>query len=275
MCITFLYINPGDSSIKYKLILINNRDEFYARKTLKANVKINGNYSEIYGTDVQTDVEGTWLAISKQNQNGEDVIKIGNILNVPGEIVFKKKEDLLGRGPISLNFIRTDESIEVHNRKLCDICTSYNSFNFLSVEIKSNQTKSFFTSNTEPQSVTQLEENFIGVSNSTKPFKKVISGREEFEKIINEHKDRESLIDELMKLLKCEKKYYPDEELKRRRGEIDAEHFSSIFVRLNGLYGTRTHTIILIDDANNIEYIEETMMNADVDSDWEMTRLKI
>jgi uncharacterized protein with NRDE domain len=58
MCITFLFVNPGDSSIKYKLILINNRDEFYARETLNATLNESENLKTIYSTDLGGVVRG-------------------------------------------------------------------------------------------------------------------------------------------------------------------------------------------------------------------------
>lgn len=275
MCITFLFTNSSDSSFKYKLILINNRDEFYSRRTLKAQIKSDDNeLVQIYGTDIETKVLGTWLALSKRG----DTIRIGNLLNVPGEVVIGRKEDLKGRGPIALDFITSSDDIEIHNKKLCDSCTEYNSFNFLSVEIKPSDIKTFFASNTCRKYV-DLETGFYGFSNSPvrSPLQKVIVGREKFATVIRDHRDEdsESMIAALMELLKSDEKHYPDEELLRRRVH-DAEDFSSIHVRVNQLYGTRTRTIILVDQEDNVEYIEETMVNQDPENSvWETTRLKV
>jgi len=275
MCITFLYTSDVGSSSNYKLILINNRDEFYARKTLKANVKIDENLIQIFGTDVEGDIHGTWLAISKRN----GVIKIGNLLNLPGEKELRKKTELQGRGPIALEFIRGTEPIEVHNKKLCDVCTNYNSFNFLSVEITAEYTKALFTNNAT-QSYVELNPGIVGVSNSpiSIPLKKVIVGEKKFHEIVHndEAKNKDLFIDQLMDLLKCNEKHYPDDELLNRRGK-DAEFFSSIHVSGHGLYGSRTRTVILVDKLDNIDYIEETITNFD-DPDnpvWERTRFLI
>jgi uncharacterized protein with NRDE domain len=59
MCITFLYTNPGDSSIKYKLVLINNRDEYYARKTQNATLfRDDSGLLSVYSTDLGGAVKG-------------------------------------------------------------------------------------------------------------------------------------------------------------------------------------------------------------------------
>lgn len=272
MCITFLYTsNNGDISANYKLILINNRDEFYARKTLKANVKIENDLIQIYGTDIEAPIHGTWLAISKKN----DIIKIGNLLNLPGEKVTVPKELLKGRGPIALDFVSGNDPIEVHNKNLSAVCTNYNSFNFLSVEITSKYIKSLFTNNAS-KSYVELDTGIVGISNSPidTPLKKVVAGKEKFHKVVQDYEtaNKEVLIDELMNLLKCNEKHYPDEELLKRRGN-DAESFSSIHVTAE-LYGSRTRTVILVDKFNNIDYIEETIVNYDDPNNptWERTR---
>lgn len=275
MCITFLFTSDVDSSSNYKLILINNRDEFYARKTLKANVKIDENLIQIFGTDVEGLIHGTWLAISKKN----GVIKIGNLLNLPGEKVLRKKTELQGRGPIALDFIKGTDSIEVHNKKLCNECTNYNSFNFLSVEITTEYIKTLFTNNAT-QSYVELQPGVVGVSNSpiTTPLKKVVAGEKKFYEIIQDYeaKNKDLFIDQLMNLLKSRERHYPDDELLRRRG-TDAEFFSSIHVSGHDLYGSRTRTVILVDKFDNIDYIEETITSFDDPENpiWERTRFLI
>lgn len=190
-----------------------------------------------------------------------------------------KKEELKGRGPISINFITTNDDIETYNKKLCEVGSEYNSFNFLSIEIKAKDIKTYFASNTCQSYVNLEQTGFYGFSNSPvhSPLQKVVAGREKFSTVIKEHKDEtsESMINALIELLKSEEKHFPDEELLRRRGH-DAEDFSSIHVRVNQFYGTRTRTIILVDQDDNVEYIEDTMINQDPSNPlWEMARLKI
>ena len=38
MCLLFVYINPNPKTGEFKLILINNRDEFYSRPTKPAHL---------------------------------------------------------------------------------------------------------------------------------------------------------------------------------------------------------------------------------------------
>jgi len=53
-------------------------------------------------------------------------------------------------------------------------------------------------------------------------------------------------------------RYLPDDEL-QKRCPIIYENLSSIFVS-GKEYGTRTHSILLIDGSNHITFIEETLM---------------
>lgn len=274
MCITFLYCNPGDGSIKYKLILINNRDEFYGRQTQKATLfNEEGDLRSIYGIDLAGAVKGTWLGISERNGD----IRIGNLANVTGEAEVHGKA---GRGPIVTNYIKGDETIDVYSKKLAESGNQFSSFNFLSVDINKNEDiKTIYVSNTPPTSPRKLPPGYIGLGNSpmSAPFKKVKAGIVEFKEILEGHKDssKEELIEALVTVLKDGTKYFPDDELTARKLEA-AEAFSSIHVDLSNVgYGTRTRTIILVDCDNNIDYVEETMTSVDPKGDWERTHLKI
>lgn len=270
MCITFLYVNPGDSSVKYKLILINNRDEDYARETQKATLTVNGDIQTIYGVDLAGAVKGTWLGISARN----GMIRLGNLANVTGE----DKHGKLGRGPIVTDFITSCESIELHNQKLFDQSEDFGNFNFLSVAInRGDDIKVHYVSNT-PKTAAQLAPGYIGLGNSpmAQPFKKVEEGTEVFREVIESYSGgkKEDFVEHLMTMLKCEKRYLPDDELQWRRQE-SAPYFASIHVRITEVhYGSRTRTIILVDD-DGIDYYEETMTSTDPDGIWERTHIKL
>lgn len=272
MCITFLFTNPGDFELRYKLILINNRDEFYARSTQNATTHVSAadGVQSIFGVDLAGAINGTWLGLSVNN----DIIKIGNLANVTGDEIHGKR----GRGPIVTDFIQKQDTIEHYNKELLKISHEFSSFNFLSVKMTSDAIKTFYISNA-PKTSQLLPLGFIGMGNSPllTPFKKVEAGTEQFKSLLLCHKDstKDELIEALMELLKSTTKYFPDAELSMRRNET-AEPFSSIHVDLHEEgYGTRTRTIILIDYENNVEYIEETMKTENPIGEWEKTHLNI
>jgi uncharacterized protein with NRDE domain len=272
MCISFLFVNSGDHPIKYKLILINNRDEYYARATQNATLTAeNQDLSTVYGVDLAGAVKGTWLGVSAQN----GVIRLGNLANVTGEKV-TAGEVRRGRGPIVTDFITGTDTIEDYTKRLSSLSHEFSSFNFLSVEMKSNEDIKMFYISNSPQRLEKLPSNgFFGLGNSplSSPFKKVSAGTEQFKEILNSHenKSKEELTTALMNLLKCDTRHYPDDEL-RARLQDTAERFSSIHVGLSELgYGSRTRTVILVDDNYNVEYLEETMTGEDPNGDWVTT----
>lgn len=272
MCISFIFINPGDSPIKYKLILINNRDEFYKRSTQKATLSVDGDVTTIYGVDLAGAVKGTWLGMSV---NAVGTIRVGNLANVTGDEEIRGKR---GRGPIVTDFIKNDDTIEQYNETLSELSQEIGSFNFVSVEMKSDEIKAFYITNS-PKTSARIPLGFIGLGNSPMevPFKKVEVGTEQFRKVLETHCDssQEELIAALTGLLKCTTKHFPDAELTARRQDL-ALSFSSIHVHLeNEAYGTRTRTIILVDKDNNVDYLEETMTTEDPNGEWEKTHLRI
>ena len=132
-----------------------------------------------------------------------------------------------------------------------------------------------------------IKENIFGCGNSglERPYKKVLFGEESFESIIKHAStsNQDDLIEDLLLLLKSKERYtfvvifdlelldhkfnfwlksrhLPDKELEKRAPQAVNE-LSSIFVhREKARFGTRTHTIVLVDDMNNFTFVEETML---------------
>lgn len=87
---------------------------------------------------------------------------------------------------------------------------------------------------------------------------------------IHKNSSKEKLIEALMNVLKSDKIYFPDAELTARE---KSEKFASIHVELREEgYGTRTRTVILVDEENNVDYVEETMTE---NGEWKTTYLTI
>ncbi|KAG5666430.1 hypothetical protein PVAND_014458 [Polypedilum vanderplanki] len=274
MCITFLYTNPSDKSYRYKLVLINNRDEFYARITLKAELKESSkNLKTIHGTDIEAIEHGTWLGLSQKN----DTIRIGNLLNVAGET---KKHNVKGRGGLVIEYINnTNSTIEEYNEKLLNNHLEYNGFNFLSIEIKRKEMKIFNLCNVD-QSFQKIPFGYFGISNSpiNQPYQKATIGTQKFKELLQSHENSEKsiFIDSLLNFLKCEEKHLPCQELARRRPD-DAHIFSSIHVKHTfAQYGTRNRSIVLVDHHHNVDFIEERMVNENPENPiWDRQVFKI
>uniref|UniRef100_A0AAG5CPE0 Transport and golgi organization 2 n=1 Tax=Anopheles atroparvus TaxID=41427 RepID=A0AAG5CPE0_ANOAO len=289
MCILFVYVDDrcGPAG-RYRLILASNRDEFYARPALPASPWAE-NARIIGGRDMEPGREGgTWLAIGN---HPEGRIKLGALLNVTGET---KANVTNGRGPIVANFLTGELPNRMYSEQLLEQ-DNFGAFNLVSVELDTQQATIgdgaadqagslkpvvLHTSNA-PHSIAECkvgEALAFGNSTMEKPLQKVCRGRERFAEIVAKRnvqfEDKDAFVDDLMELLKSDVRHFPDPELSRRAGQ-HAEYLSSINVRMpNGTYGSRTRTVILIDYQNQMEFIEETLIGTDPQSDqWKTTRI--
>lgn len=72
-------------------------------------------------------------------------------------------------------------------------------------------------------------------------------------------------------MLCWKERHLPDPVLSRRAPDI-YEHLSSVYVSVQTAgYGTRTHTIVLVDAEGNVELTEETMkcpLEPSVEPEW-------
>uniref|UniRef100_A0A182RNB4 Transport and Golgi organization protein 2 n=1 Tax=Anopheles funestus TaxID=62324 RepID=A0A182RNB4_ANOFN len=286
MCILFVYVDDGSVPGRYRLVLASNRDEFYSRPA-KAAAPWDENVRIIGGRDMEPGREGgTWLAIGN---HPEGRIKLGALLNVTGE---NKANVSNGRGPIVANFLSGELTGRAYSEQLL-AQDNFGAFNFVSIELDaangdrpegSNQPTGgtvLHTSNA-PHSITACKTGqALGFGNSTleKPLQKVCRGREQFAEIVARRNvsfaDKDAFVDELMGLLKNDVRHFPDADLTRRAGQ-HAEFLSSINVRMpNGSYGSRTRTVILVDQSNHMEFIEETLIGTDPQTgEWITTRIE-
>lgn len=92
------------------------------------------------------------------------------------------------------------------------------------------------------------------------PYKKVEEGKKSFSSIVHNIKtsQQDELIENLLQFLKSRERHLPDLELQKRSPDMFVE-LSSIFVNVAD-YGTRTHTILMVNGLNQITFVEETLM---------------
>lgn len=162
-----------------------------------------------------------------------------------------------------------------------EICINSISCNFLNKHfyslcfIRNEKSTIYHTSNAPLQNVSLPLDTHYGFSNSSLaiPLCKVINGKEKFKKIVAETTDKNTLVNNIMELLSCDEKFWPDPELKRRAPNW-GEQLSRICVKMpEAGYGTRTKTLILITADNKMEFYENTMTTSDADGEWKMTHI--
>ncbi|XP_037724269.1 transport and Golgi organization protein 2 isoform X2 [Drosophila subpulchrella] len=276
MCVIFFCADSNPQVGGYKLILASNRDEFFARATQSAAKWANAEH--VYGgIDLEPGREGgTWLAIG----HSAGFFKVGALLNLTGE---PKPRDAVGRGMIVADFVtQADEehSIQNYNQTLLKDCTKYSAFNFVSIEIGSSSlpARVELLSNVPPTLEEFRNGECYGFGNSLPhtPFEKVRHGQQEFEAIVKEHggSSVQTLSAHLMQLLRNKHKFWPDAELKRRAPNW-GEGLSALNVHIEDhAYGSRTHTVILVDSHNKMHFIEETMASVDPQGEWSRTHIE-
>ncbi|VDK77865.1 unnamed protein product [Onchocerca ochengi] len=217
MCVTFMYVEHNPDA-KYKLILLNNRDELLNRPTSTARWE-NG---ILAGRDEKETIRGTWLCMNSAG-------RISNLLTITVPI-HEMKSSSITRGVIPVDFVKSNKKPE----EFCKLLTSIHGF--------SN-------------------------SPSCEPFKKVQRGVDKvsdiIEEINTENLSEAEIIERLLQLATDKYQCFPDDQIKRRCGRSNelCKYRAAIFVRYpDGIpYGTRSHTIIIVDRNNRATYYEKSM----------------
>lgn len=112
-----------------------------------------------------------------------------------------------------------------------------------------------------------------GFSNSgwASPLRKVVHGKELFTKVVRKPQGEPELVANLMSLLSDPTQFPDDVELKRRVYGNEAK-YSPIYVNIPEInYGSRTKTVILIDNNNKMAFYEETL---EQDGTWSNTHIE-
>ncbi|GJQ80657.1 hypothetical protein Trydic_g9241 [Trypoxylus dichotomus] len=257
MCILFIHTDPNPQPNGYRVIIISNRDEFYARPSQQIS-RVN---DVIGGRDLEPNRSGgMWLGVSVQ-QTENFKFRFGALLNVTGE---EHKHGIKGRGFIVTDYLEGDNIAEKYMSSLINSEEEYNGFNFVAVEVSQNGISTHYCSNISKSYTRYVGKQVLGFGNTVleTPLKKVLAGTENFEMLIEEcsgANDKDKLVEKLLYLLKWKKRHLPDSELQRRQPSW-YEGLSSLFVNIpNAGYGSRTHSIILIDYNWNMEFFEATM----------------
>ncbi len=237
MCLLLLSIK---SHSVYKLIVAFNRDEYYDRPTTPA-----GFWEEepelLVGRDLRAG--GTWLGITR---NG----RIGVITNYcdPASI----KDDAFSRGKLVNNFLLCQQTAVDYLDGLIRDEDMYNGFNIILGE----KDRIYWYSNrgNRPRN---LLPGIYGLSNHLldTPWSKVKRGKEALSNLLSRRKSPSP--EDIFQTLQ-DRSTFPDESLADL--EFDREWESlllPIFVS-SPTFGTRSSTLLLIDQRDHVTFIERT-----------------
>lgn len=239
MClILFAYRQHAD----YPLIVIANRDEYYARPTRDAHWWED---ADIFaGRDLEAG--GTWLGV---NHRGH----FAAVTNVrePGGM----KPGKQSRGALTSDYLAGTASAEDYLQQLVNHDQDYAGFNLLLGDAQGL----WFYSNREHQ-IKPIEAGVYGLSNGRfdEPWPKLSSGKAELEALLSKHIEPSQLMEIL-----TDHRIADDHELPSTGVPLDIERMlSSRFIRSPG-YGTRACSVVIVGNDESVAFSEQNYTDAE------------
>jgi len=206
-----------------------------------------------------------------------------NILEPPG----KAPPNSTGRGMLAANFTKDTQTTPLNYVEKLGRGETYPGFALLLLEKvnkESEKWRSAYYTNRWDTNVEILKPGTYGFGNCprNRPFKKVQRGLQAFQETLAKYlfttdSDKKSFVEDLIRVLSDRTPCFPDSQLQSQGTHLTPElqqKLSSCFVEFpaDKKYGTRTHTIILIDGKNNVTHIERTMDSSDWKAPWSETK---
>lgn len=224
---------------RYRLILAANRDEFYDRETAAAAFwedppSLFGGRDLLHG--------GSWLGVTTSG-------RIAALTNYrePHE----HRKDRPSRGRLVSDFLKGEATAEEYLEELRGTGAPYDGYNL----VLGSAERLYYYSNKSDETL-RLEPGIYGLSNDLldTPWPKVVRGKEALERLLAEEDvSPEDLFD-----LLADRTQGPDEELPDTGVGLEWERrLSSIFIE-SERYGTRSSTILLVDQDLQATFIERT-----------------
>jgi len=234
MCLIFISLNNHP---QYKLIVAANRDEFYQRKTTPAHYW--KDHSQILGGR-DLEANGTWMAMTKSGKIGmvtnyRDLKNINPNAPTRGHLV----SDFLANGDQAAPYLK-----EVHRK-----AAEYNGFNLVVGEVNDL----YYYSNYQSK-IVKLEAGFFGLSNHLldTPWPKVQKGKEKMLPAISAGTVDPNKLFEILR----DEQIAPDDQLPNTGLDIERERaLSAMFIKTPN-YGSRSSTVILVDNKNRVTFQE-------------------
>lgn len=241
MClILFAYqCHPG-----YNLILAANRDEYYKRPTEPAQWWKDAP-NLLAGKDLEAG--GTWMGITK---NG----KIAALTNYRGRN--PQNPDAPTRGKLVSDYLLSGTPAKEYFATLRQNANLYNGFNLLVGDMDSL----FYYSNQEEKNeISPLGPGLYGLSNAVlnTPWPKVVKGKQMLEQRVLSEPEvlPETIFSILGDTRRAPFKQLPDTGVSKVIEKI----LSPIFIKAPH-YGTRSSTVLLIDQKNHVTFIEKSFI---------------
>ncbi len=228
---------------RFPLILLANRDEFYARPAL--SVRIWEDFPQIFGgRDCLSG--GTWLGITS---NG----KFAAVTNYrePGSSTGKSS-----RGDLTANFLKTDVSAEHYLNEIAESAAEYSGFNLLLGEFNEHREELFYYSNRQGE-IKKLDGGIYGLSNHLldTPWQKVEKGKRFLAEKITSNLTKGELFAVLADESPADDADLPDTGIGYEREKL----LSAIFIK-SPEYGTRCSSVLTVDSDFKFDFEERVFI---------------
>lgn len=239
MCILFIAVQKHP---KFPLIIAANRDEFHPRPTLASHFWDDSPHL-LGGRDLTAG--GTWMGVTR---NGR-ISALTNIRNPS-----RNNEDAKTRGELVTQFLNKDISLDAYASILESSVDDYNGYNLLYGSLLPLKMSVFNNHTLRHQ---QLSTGYYGLSNASldKPWPKIERGKQALADYCESHNEIDTRI--LFRLL-GDNTQADDQDLPETGVPYEWEkQLSSIFIHGEG-YGTRSSTVLTVDNNNHVEWIEHS-----------------
>lgn len=221
----------------YPLVLAANRDESYARPTAAAGFWTDS--PRIYaGRDLQQG--GTWLGMTRDG-------RFGAVTNYRGGT---GADSMRSRGELVLNYLSGQESPADYRDRISRAANSYSGFNLL---FGSPAGLHFFSNRSSRGGI--IEPGVHGLSNHLldTAWPKVERGKRRVAELLNAR--AQALIDGLFDVL-AERTLAADGDLPETGVGLARERVLSPAFILSPGYGTRSSTVVLVDNKQQVTFVE-------------------
>lgn len=235
-----LILFAHDTHPDYALVFAANRDEFYDRPTAEADFWDEAPHV-LGGRDLKS--EGTWMGVTRSGHWAA-------VTNVRDQS--PHRPDAPSRGHLVAEYLKEEPAPRRYLEALTEKADAYNGFNLLlgtpgSVWCYSNRVGTVRT----------VEPGVHGISNAhlNDPWPKVRRGRSRLRAILEEEDSVSP--DRLLDLLD-DREPAPDDELPETGLSKDRERMLSPPFIEGAEYGTRSSTVLLMDRAGQVTFVERT-----------------
>jgi uncharacterized protein with NRDE domain len=242
MCVIYLAFGQHPD---HPLILLANRDEYYARPSLAAAFW--DDFPEIYaGRDLVGG--GTWLGVNKR----------GRIAAVTNYRDPSAPTGIISRGQLVADYLQSNENPGEYLEKVMRSGRSYSGFNLIVGEISSRCEQLFYCSN-RGEGIIELSKGIYGLSNHLldTPWPKVRKGKTRLASLLNVGNASDERCFEVL----ADETLAEDDELPSTGIPHEAEKaISAVFIR-TPYYGTRGSTLVKFD--SNFKWTFEERLAGD------------